>query len=294
MSTKRKSRLFTFGCSFTMYAWPTYADFLGYNFDHYENWAFPGLGNRAIAERVAECHVKNNFTKDDVVIVQWSTHIRSDWHNFTPMQFNSDSFLHVWFRQNKNIGWKTQGSIFNSSNRQFIYNQHWVNTFWDEQSYIMYSLNDMLLTQGLLESTECDWRMTSIGDFSKMCTDIPNATDENISDQDNIYNNEHFKIYKDVLEHKNFLEPIGTFSWKDPSKSYEFTSPQGSWLEVHPSHTQHLDYAKEVLAPSLNLKLSNKALECSSSIDALEVGDFLDFQEAVHKTVDHSPVYRGF
>ncbi len=41
-----------------MYAWPTYADFLGYEFDYYENWAFPGLGNRAIAERVAECHVK--------------------------------------------------------------------------------------------------------------------------------------------------------------------------------------------------------------------------------------------
>ena len=61
--TKTKSRLFTFGCSFTMYAWPTYADFLGYSFDEYENWAFPGLGNRAIAERIAECHVKNKFTE---------------------------------------------------------------------------------------------------------------------------------------------------------------------------------------------------------------------------------------
>ena len=51
--TLKKNRLFVFGCSFTMYAWPTYADFLGYEFDHYENWGFPGLGNRAIAERVA-------------------------------------------------------------------------------------------------------------------------------------------------------------------------------------------------------------------------------------------------
>ena len=61
--TKRKSRLFVFGCSFTMYEWPTYADFLGYEFDQFENWGFPGLGNRAIAERVAECHIKNNFTR---------------------------------------------------------------------------------------------------------------------------------------------------------------------------------------------------------------------------------------
>ena len=31
--TLKKNRLFVFGCSFTMYAWPTYADFLGYEFD---------------------------------------------------------------------------------------------------------------------------------------------------------------------------------------------------------------------------------------------------------------------
>ena len=44
------------------------------NLIYYENWGFPGLGNRAIAERVAECHIKNNITKDDTVLVQWSTH----------------------------------------------------------------------------------------------------------------------------------------------------------------------------------------------------------------------------
>ena len=294
VTKQKKSRLFTFGCSFTMYAWPTYADFLAHNFDHYENWAYPGLGNRAIAERIAECHTKNIFTENDTVIVQWSTHIRNDYHTFVPMQFDPNSFLHVWFRENNNIGWKTQGSIFNPNNRQFVYDDKWVQTFWDEQSYLMYSLNDMLLTQGLLESTGCIWRMTSIGDFSKMCTDIPNATDENISDQDNIYNNENFKIYKDVLEHKNFLEPIGTFSWKDPSKSYEFVSQQGPWLEVHPSHTQHLDYVKEVLAPSLNLEVSNEALECSSKIDSITERDFILFEEEVVNKTKHTPVYRGF
>ena len=56
-----KKRLFAFGCSFTHYAWPSYADFLGYEFDSFSNWAHPGLGNRAIAQRVAECNIKNNF-----------------------------------------------------------------------------------------------------------------------------------------------------------------------------------------------------------------------------------------
>jgi len=297
--TKRKSRLFTFGCSFTMYAWPTYADILGNHFEHYENWAFPGLGNRAIAERIAECHVKNNFTKNDVVLVQWSTHIRNDWHTFSPMQFNPDSFLHVWFRNNSNIGWKTQGSIFNVSNRQYVYNNHWVNTFWDEHSYMMYSLNDMLLTQGLLESTGCTWRMTSIGDFQKMCTDIPNAQDENISDKDDIFKSKpEFEVYRSVLEHENWVTPIGTYSWNNGADSYEFQNNQGTWLEVHPSHKQHYYYVKDVIDPSLNLDLDLTFYKnnVSDKIRDLkkEHNEFLEFQEAIYNNIDFKPVYRGF
>ena len=292
-STKR--RLFAFGCSFTMYAWPTYADILGHHFEHYENWAFPGLGNRAIAERIAECHAKNRFTKDDVVIVQWSTHIRNDYHTFMPMSFDPNSFLHIWFRKNPNIGWKTQGSIFNPNNRQFVYNDNWVNNFWDEHSYFMYSLNDISLTQGLLESVGCEWYMTSIGDFKKMCTDIPNATDENISDQDNIYKSKpEFEVYRSVLEHPKWLEPIGTFSWKNENDSYEFEGDNGTWLEVHPSHKQHLDYAEHVI--NLNLDFTKYKSEVSNKIEKIKLNEsnFLTFQEEVSKAVHHEPMYRGF
>lgn len=69
-------RLFVFGCSYTSWNWPTYADIYAQQFDHYENWGHAGLGNRAIAERVAECHATNEFDKDDTVIVQWSSHLQ--------------------------------------------------------------------------------------------------------------------------------------------------------------------------------------------------------------------------
>ena len=80
-------RLFAFGCSFTNYAWPSYADFLGYAFDKYENWGFPGFGNRAIAERVAECHAKNSLCKEDTVLVQWTSHTRNDFHTFKAVSY---------------------------------------------------------------------------------------------------------------------------------------------------------------------------------------------------------------
>jgi len=295
LKTKKKNRLFTFGCSFTMYAWPTYADILGSYFEVYENWAFPGLGNRAIAERVAECHLKNNFTKDDVVLVQWSTHVRNDYHTFVPMEYDPKSFLHVWFRRNNQIGWKTQGSIFNSNNRQHIYNDNWCNIFWDEHSYMMYSLNDMMLTQGLLDSTGCIWRMTSIGDFAKMCSDIPDAHDEDISDQQNIFDSKkEFEIYKNVLEHPNWLEPIGTYSWKNKENSYTFEGDKGPWLEIHPSHKQHLDYAENIL--NLGIDLSDYKINVSEKIEEIKLNEsnFLSFQEKVSKAVHHEPTYRGF
>ena len=42
-------RLFTFGCSYTSWNWPTWADLLGLEVEHFENWGHAGIGNRAIA-----------------------------------------------------------------------------------------------------------------------------------------------------------------------------------------------------------------------------------------------------
>ena len=45
-------RLIVFGCSFTDYAWPTWADIIAYDLGcEYENWAQGGGGNQQIARR---------------------------------------------------------------------------------------------------------------------------------------------------------------------------------------------------------------------------------------------------
>jgi hypothetical protein len=137
--------------------------------------------------------------------------------------------------------------------------------------------------------------MTSIGDFKKMCTDIPNATDENISDQDNIYKSKpEFEVYRSVLEHKNWVEPIGTFSWKNEKDSYEFEGDNGTWLEVHPSHKQHLSYAEEII--NLDIDFTNYKKEITEKIETIKLNEsnFLTFQEQVSKAVKHEPMYRGF
>ena len=293
-------RLFAFGCSFTMYAWPTYADFLGMEFDHYENWGFPGLGNRAIAQRIAECNAKNKFTKDDTVVVQWTTHTRHDWHTFKSVQFEQKRGDPI--RNTDHTGWKTKGSIFNYMNREVCFDDHWINTFWDEESYFMHGQNNIILAKGLLDSTGCTYKMTSIGEMNKLGTDMPDANQfgEKLQEKIDVYNTlPALKIYNNTT---NWLKPLGLFSWNRPEKTYTFYDPntKKDWTEFHPSHWQHFDYYKEILRPSLGLenKISDKIQYTMDTLDNLKENnkDLISFEEGILKEiVDYNHIgYVGY
>jgi hypothetical protein len=72
------SRLFTFGCSFTRYCWPTWADILGREYEHFENWGQSGAGNQFIFNSLIECNLKNKLSPDDTIIIMWSNVFRQD------------------------------------------------------------------------------------------------------------------------------------------------------------------------------------------------------------------------
>lgn len=95
------SRLFAFGCSFTSYKWPTWADMLGQEFDEYQNWGRNGGGTQYIFHSLIEANQRNKFTGDDTVVIMWTTldredrYLRGEWfthgsiyHNhFFPKEF---------------------------------------------------------------------------------------------------------------------------------------------------------------------------------------------------------------
>jgi hypothetical protein len=280
-------RLFTFGCSFTRYAWPTWADFLGLEFDYAENWGQHGIGNVAIANRIAECHSKVKFNKDDTVIVQWSSHIRNDYHTFRYPPAGRDA------------GWKTKGSIFNYLNQE-TYKKDWVVKFFDERSYVMYSLNSMVLVKNLLERSGCTWRMTSIGDFSKLGSEMmdPGGYAENIGAEKDIWTSKgldpinmrnmlqpiDFSHYRETIGFDDWLEPIGIYSWARNDKQYQWQDSKDveAWIDPHPSVENHVDWLDNVLKPSLNhatvetpnrhtwLSITNKLKEQISELDTFE------------------------
>jgi len=288
------ARLFTFGCSFTNYSWPTWADFFGLEFDYFENWGVPGIGNVAIANRVSECFIKNNITEDDTVVIQWTGHLRNDYHLFRD---NNSRDL--------SNNWKTMGSMFGYTNTN-LYNKKWIDNFFDEESYIMLSLNAIHLTTQLVKSTNCKWKMTSMGEFSKLGTDSPinplNYNEQPLSTDCNLWDNKKFLPYKKMWDDKNWITPIGTYCWKDIDLFYTWlTGPkQVKWTDPHPAPESGIDWLYNILKPSLELdnnKLTQQQLDWVSKCrevksNLLDLQDFGDILPLELKNYDNT--YRGY
>jgi hypothetical protein len=207
------TRLFTFGCSFTKYNWPTWADFINIGWVEYYNWGHPGIGNRAIAERIAEAHALYKFTKDDLVIVQWSSYVRHDYAR--PDIPSADCTM-----------WKTRGNIFSSWNSK-VFDKKWINTFWNEPAYYIHTLNNVILVQELLKGIGCYWFMTASTDLQDYRLKVPGVdenseSDNSISlwDMDPTLTPYKERIWEDNNEH--WFPPILTEKWNSPDLNWQF------------------------------------------------------------------------
>ena len=73
-----KANLFTFGCSYTHFAWPTWSSCLSPYFDRIDNYARSGAGNSFIFTCFSNAVADDKIKKGDTVIVQWSSLVRED------------------------------------------------------------------------------------------------------------------------------------------------------------------------------------------------------------------------
>ena len=224
-------RLFTFGCSFTRYYWPTWADMLGNSYDHFENWGNSGLGNRAIFERLSECIVHNKISKDDTIIIQWSEFHRFDFHLPLPLLPE---------------GWAQGGNLLTSS---AVPND--IQKVWNEKSYIMHTLNYINMAAKLLTSLGCKWYMTSIRNLHNDAGEHP-----------------EFVHYCDVFFNENFLTPIGDFlkDYEFPKKEL-FNNKSGAVdTDEHPIPIAYHAWLSETLAPRLDVDIDHNWCEDANTV----------------------------
>jgi hypothetical protein len=204
-------RIWCFGCSFTDYFYPTWADLLIHEANlkghSGENWGAMGRGNLYIYLKIQECHARNNLGADDWVFVCWS--------NF----YREDAYTH-------RLGWHTPHSVF----RQTEYRDGTVNGFGSSEYYMM---RDLALIQGTqlslqaLGVNQLHWSILPIHDqgnisktYSNVMFNAPDMmTDLDLVIQDDAKKATRIKTYppgetNNVLEewhplpaeHRDFLE----------------------------------------------------------------------------------------
>ncbi len=123
-------RIFAFGCSFTQYVYPTWADIIAKHYGvEYRNCAMSGFGNTAILCRLAEADLRYKFCSDDLILVMWSTAARED-------RFIGDQ-------------WVAVGNIYN----QKFYNQDFLERYVSEEDFLLKSMTAIHTGRKIVEDS---------------------------------------------------------------------------------------------------------------------------------------------
>jgi hypothetical protein len=212
--TKYK-RLFTIGCSFTEYMYPTWANILSKSMPNAEfyNLGLSGTSNPFIANRMAEGNIKFKFCETDLLVVMWTTpsrechYVRGNWIN--------------------------PGNIFS----QEVYSKEFIEKFADPNGYLIRDLATIELATSYANNLPC----TYVGLLS--------------TPLDFRYLGEHKTLYNDELGNEvldTYSELLSTFpkslyelemnqNW-DPGATYSSWSFAGVRKDYHPNPTRYCNY----------------------------------------------------
>lgn len=168
-----KGRLFAFGCSFTNYSWPTWADILGREFDYFENWGLSAAGNFYIFNALNECLLKNKLSKDDTVIIMWSSVTRED------------RYL--------NNQWIVSGNMYLDGARKLNGSQY-IKKYVDRRGYLIRDLSLIHSAKGLLESNNIKHYFLSMTPMGYDLGDL-DSSDLKLNE-----NSDVIDLYKEVLD----------------------------------------------------------------------------------------------
>jgi hypothetical protein len=229
---KKYSRLFTFGCSFTQYHWPTWADILGQEAQEFQNWGLSGCGNDFILNRLIECHQRNTINKKDLVIIMWTSVTRED-HFF-------------------NGRWQLNGNVYNRGWADQIthpYSVEWLLKNRSNEGYLLKTLNYITATKIILDSIGCEYYFLSM-------TDI----DYNIDFKIAHFKTEMLELYHGIL---NLIKPsvhniIYNYDWRSmPGVKIQWPGHQEKRIDPHPTPARHRDYLNKSF-PDLRLSKSTE------------------------------------
>ena len=226
----KHKRIFCFGCSFTQYIMPTWADILKLHFDNnvatsipdteVHNFGKNGAGNYYIFNTIVEKSLEYNFTNDDLILIQWSG------------VFREDRF--------KDGHWYTPGNILTHPTDGRYSNLVVKDWFFDEEGMTKRDYSYIHSIRKILESDNIDYEMFSMNGLEPI-----DQYDSHLQDNIKVFT-KLTTLYHDTLIklHPSMYEimwgteddPMG----KAPKKNLKHGP------DFHPLPSEHLLYLEKV------------------------------------------------
>ncbi len=222
-------RFFAFGCSYTSYCYPTWADYIGVGYDQYYNFGHAGCSNTFMMNRFIEAHDKLKFNKNtDTVFV-----MLTGFGRFSYIGPNEPN-------------WQTHGDLYSyCANTKdpvlsFFSEKIWSDDFAVHQSWIAYKT-----IKSILLDLNVPHKFLMGIDNSLYRDDI-----KNLSQRARRFSNEIYQgldIARSLDEWKNLEGNGDSPYWEDIAQ-----------IDGHPSHKAHFKFMSEhfpelVTSPCLEL-----------------------------------------
>jgi hypothetical protein len=232
---KKYKRFFAFGCSFTGYMWPTWADIISKEMPDtkFYNFGLSGAGNPLISYRLAEANNRFKFTDTDLVMVMFTTYCRED----------------RWVEHEN--GWVTKGNVYNNP----FYPDDFIKKYADERGYLIRDAAVIDMAVKYLEYIPATtYSMLSVPFVTN--ADSMNHTSKAPGDIREIYKDTFSKFKPSIFE----LELRS--NWSSLEHDYPFD-------DGHPAPNRYYNYL-EKLGFNLTDKSKQYALEVSNILKTVK------------------------
>jgi hypothetical protein len=137
---RKPKRVFTFGCSFTRFDWPTWANIVAHDLQaEFYNYGREGAGNLYISNHVMQADGAFGFNQDDLIMICWSGVNRED----------------RWCKH----GWITPGNAFHN---MVLFGEQWIKEY---AHPLGFAIRDYALLKGTVElllARGCQFHMFSM------------------------------------------------------------------------------------------------------------------------------------
>lgn len=227
LDPSKYNRLFTFGCSFTEYRYPTWANIASKIFPNatFYNFGKAGAGNTLISNRITETHMKYNLCETDLVLVMWSTYCREDrWVPYDP--------------KFKMPGWQCPGNIYSQEEWPFV-DDYYLKYYGQPITYLIRDLSTITMANEYLNSLPCDnLMMLSVPiDYQQ---DLEDSVTKEMLDA---YRPVFDRFPPDIFTHEMNCQWTSDIKYIVPHKLNEPS------VDYHPTPLNYYNYLKELGFP---------------------------------------------